>query len=112
MNVILGRAEFAMRRIDDDRAKQSLETIVTQVERITKIMNQFLTFARRRPAVRRLVALKDVIDDSLEMLHERLAHHQVNVVTDCRANTARAGRSGSNQPGSAEPLYQCSACHV
>jgi PAS domain S-box-containing protein len=82
MNVILGRAEFAMRRIDDDRAKQSLETIVTQVERITKIMNQFLTFARRRPAVRRLVALKDVIDDSLEMLHERLAHHGVNVVAE------------------------------
>ena len=82
MNVILGRAEFAMRRIDDDRAKQSLETIVTQVERITKIMNQFLTFARRRPAARRLVALKDVIDDSLEMLHERLAHHRVNVVAE------------------------------
>jgi len=82
MNVILGRAEFAMRRIDDDRAKQSLETIVTQVERITKIMNQFLTFARRRPAVRRPVALKDVIDDSLEMVRERLAHHQVNVITE------------------------------
>ena len=71
-----------MRRTDDDRAKQSLVTIVTQVERITKIMNQFLTFARRRPAVRRPVALKDVIDDSLEMLHERLAHHQVTVVAE------------------------------
>jgi len=82
MNVILGRAEFAMRRVDDDRAKQSLETIVIQVERITKIMNQFLNFARRRPGERRPVALKDVIEDSMEMLHERLARHRVNVVAE------------------------------
>ena len=82
MNVILGRAEFAMRRIEDERAKQSLATIVTQVERITKIMNQFLTFARRRPAERRAVAVRDIIADSLEMLHERLARHQINVVAE------------------------------
>ena len=82
MNVILGRAEFAMRRIDDERAKQSLATIVTQVERITKIMNQFLTFARRRPAERRAVAVRDIISDSLEMLQERLTRHRIEVVTD------------------------------
>jgi PAS domain S-box-containing protein len=82
MNVILGRAEFAMRRIEDERAKQSLATIITQVERITKIMNQFLTFARRRPAERRPVGIKDIIEDSLEMLRERLARHRIQVVTN------------------------------
>ena len=82
MNVILGRAEFAMRRIDDERAKQSLQTIVTQVERITKIMNQFLAFARRRPAERRSVMVGDIVEDSLEMLHERLARHQIQVVAE------------------------------
>jgi signal transduction histidine kinase len=82
MNVILGRAEFAMRRIDDERAKQSLATIVTQVERITKIMNQFLAFARRRPAERRAVGVTDIVEDSLEMLRERLARHQIQVVAE------------------------------
>jgi len=82
MNVILGRAEFAMRRIDDERAKQSLATIVTQVERITKIMNQFLAFARRRPAERRAVGVRDIVEDSLEMLHERLARHHIHVVAE------------------------------
>jgi len=82
MNVILGRAEFAMRRIDDERAKQSLQTIVTQVERITKIMNQFLVFARRRPAERRAVAVRDIVEDSLEMLHERMARHQIQVTAE------------------------------
>jgi PAS domain S-box-containing protein len=82
MNVILGRAEFALRRTQDETAKRSLETIVTQVERITKIMNQFLTFARRRPPERRPIRLKSVIDDSLEMLRERLARHRVEVTVD------------------------------
>lgn len=82
MNVILGRAEFAMRRIEDERAKQSLATIVTQVERITKIMNQFLAFARRRPAERRAVGVTDIVEDSLEMLRERLARHQIQVVAE------------------------------
>ena len=82
MNVILGRAEFAMRRIEDARAKQSLQTIVTQVERITKIMNQFLVFARRRPAERRAVAVRDIVEDSLEMLHERMARHQIQVTAE------------------------------
>ena len=86
MNVILGRAEFAMRRVDDERAKQSLATIVTQVERITKIMNQFLAFARRRPSERRTVAASAIIEDSLEMLHERLARHHIHVVTEIPDN--------------------------
>jgi PAS domain S-box-containing protein len=43
MNVILGRAELLMRKAQDETTKRGLETIVTQVERITKIMNQLLS---------------------------------------------------------------------
>jgi len=86
MNVILGRAEFAMRRSEDERTKQSLKTIVTQVERITKIMNQFLAFARRRPAERRPIALKTIIEESLEMVRERFAQHQIQVVAELPEN--------------------------
>jgi PAS domain S-box-containing protein len=82
MNVILGRAEFAMQRTGDEPMKRSLETIVRQVERITKIMNQFLAFARRRPAELRSIALRGIIEDALEMLHERLAHHHIEVASE------------------------------
>jgi len=47
MNVILGRAEYLMRKTSDESTKKGLATIVTQVERITKIMNQLLSFARK-----------------------------------------------------------------
>lgn len=79
MNVILGRAEFALQRTDDESMKKSLDIIVKQVERITKIMNQFLAFARRRPAERSSIAMKGVVEEALEMLQERLSHHHIDV---------------------------------
>ena len=50
MNVILGRAEYLLQRTADEGMKKGLATIVTQIERITKVMNQLLAFARRRDA--------------------------------------------------------------
>ncbi len=84
MNVILGRAEFLMRKTEDDTIKKGLGTIVTQVERITKIMNQLLTFARRRPSELGPLELRKTIEDSLEILQERLRKHRVQVETDFR----------------------------
>ncbi len=74
MNVILGRAEYLSQRVTDEGTKKGLATIVTQVERITKVMNQLLAFARRRTPERCAVDLSRTIDDSLEMFHERMAH--------------------------------------
>ncbi len=82
MNVILGRAEYLMRRTEDGQTKKGLETIVTQVERITRIMNQLLTFARRRPSERRPMDLGQTIQDCLEVLRERMAKHHIQVKTE------------------------------
>lgn len=79
MNVILGRAELLMRKATDERTKRGLETIVTQVERITKIMNQLLSFARKRPAERKGVNLEAVMLDVLDVLQERFHKHQITV---------------------------------
>lgn len=79
MNVILGRAEYLLQRTDDEGMKKGLATIVTQVERITKVMNQLLAFARRRTPERRAVDLGEIVDDSLEMFEERIAHSRITV---------------------------------
>ncbi|MCW5781918.1 MAG: PAS domain S-box protein [Nitrospirales bacterium] len=79
MNVILGRAELLMRKAQDERTRKGLETIVTQVERITKIMNQLLSFARKRPAVRQAVNLEAVMIDVLDVLQERLGKQHIQV---------------------------------
>ena len=79
MNVILGRAEYLMDRVTDEPIKKGLQTIITQVERITRVMNQLLSFARRKTPERVALDLKQVVEDSLEMFHERLARSRIRV---------------------------------
>jgi PAS domain S-box-containing protein len=79
MNVILGRAEYLLQRTADEGMKKGLATIVAQVERITKVMNQLLTFARRKPSERRAVDFGEIVEDSLEMFQERITHSRVTV---------------------------------
>lgn len=79
MNVILGRAEYLMDRVKEEPVKKGLQTIVAQVERITRVMNQLLAFARRKPPERGPLVLKDIVEDSLELFRERLAKSGVTV---------------------------------
>ncbi|SPP63164.1 PAS domain S-box protein [Nitrospira lenta] len=79
MNVILGRAEYLMDRVTDETVKRGLQTIVAQVERITRVMNQLLAFARRKPSERGPLFLRDVIENSVEMFQERLVKSRVQV---------------------------------
>ena len=79
MNVILGRAEYLLDRVTDEPVKKGLQTIVAQVERITRVMNQLLSFARRKPPQPGPLRLQGVIENSLEMFQERLANRQVLV---------------------------------
>lgn len=81
MNVILGRAEYLMDRVKEEPIKKGLQTIVTQVERITKVMNQLLSFARRKAPERQALNLKAVIEVSIEIFQERLARHRIQVET-------------------------------
>jgi PAS domain S-box-containing protein len=81
MNVILGRAEYLMHRTHDEATKKGLSTIIVQVERITKIMNQLLAFARRRPIERRPTSLPDLIQDSLDVLREHIRRSRITVET-------------------------------
>jgi two-component system, sporulation sensor kinase E len=86
MNVILGRAEYLLQRTADEGMKKGLATIVTQVERITKVMNQLLAFARRRTPERRAVDLSEIVEDSLEMFQERITHTHITVEKAIEAN--------------------------
>jgi PAS domain S-box-containing protein len=79
MNVILGRAEYLMDRVKEEPVKKGLQTIVAQVERITKVMNQLLAFARRKPPERGPLVVKDIVEGSLELFRERLAKSGVTV---------------------------------
>jgi signal transduction histidine kinase len=59
--------------------RKGLGTITAQVERITRIMNQLLTFARRKPGERRPVNLGQTVEDCLEVLQERIRRARITV---------------------------------
>jgi PAS domain S-box-containing protein len=86
MNVILGRAEYLLQRTADEGMKKGLATIVTQIERITKVMNQLLAFARRGTPDRRAVDLAEIVEDSLEMFQERIVRSRITVEKAIEAN--------------------------
>jgi PAS domain S-box-containing protein len=94
MNVILGRAEYLMQRTQEEPLKKGLQTIITQVERITKVMNQLLAFARRRPPEGRAIDLVQTIEDSLEIFQERMLQSRITVekVIDANVPLVRADR--------------------
>ena len=79
MNVILGRAEYLMDRVKDEPTRKGLQTIIAQVERITKVMNQLLAFARRKSPERSPLELKDIVENGLELFRERLEKSCVTV---------------------------------
>jgi signal transduction histidine kinase len=82
MNVILGRAEQLLQRTDDETMKKGLTIITAQVERMTRLINQLLTFARRGPPNFRPVDLRDVVKNCLDAVEERLSRHCVRVVSE------------------------------
>ena len=86
MNVILGRAEYLLQRTADEGMKKGLATIVTQIERITKVMNQLLAFARRKSPDRQAVDLGELVEDRLEMFQERMTHGRITVEKAIEAN--------------------------
>ena len=99
MNVILGRAEYLMRKTSDESTKKGLATIVTQVERITKIMNQLLSFARRRPIDRRPLALGTVVHEMVDVVQERLERRgiKLELVLDSKCPRVFADRDQMGQ---------------
>ncbi|HEY7531800.1 MAG TPA: ATP-binding protein, partial [Nitrospiraceae bacterium] len=66
-------------RTQEEPVKKGLQTIISQVERITRVMNQLLAFARRKPVERRALDLQKIIDDNLEIFDERLPRHRIIV---------------------------------
>lgn len=79
MNVILGRAEYLLDRVTEEPIKRGLQTIITQVERITRVMNQLLSFARRKAPDRSALDLRDVVENGTEMFQERLSRNQIKI---------------------------------
>ena len=78
LNVIGGRARVMARRAEDPAAVQkNADIIATQAERITKIIQQLLDYARRKAPARSSVDLRRVCASTLDFLEVQLTTRHV-----------------------------------
>jgi signal transduction histidine kinase len=87
LNILLGRAELIKRRLEDKESTQrNLEIIDNQIERITKIIQQLLGFARKKKPEQKVLDIGAVIETTLDLLDYRIEKQKLRVVKNFERN--------------------------
>jgi PAS domain S-box-containing protein len=83
LNVISGSAEYLMMEWGEDRRRpKELEIIVAQTDRITKLIQQLLNFARPARMALQSLQLNDLLRDVLGLTEHQIAKERIVVKTD------------------------------
>jgi signal transduction histidine kinase len=85
MSVIQGHARMLESKVSDDDARWRLETIRSQISRISNIIRTLLNIARPHQARRVPVALDALLDTSLSFVGEKLTRRRIEVERDLPA---------------------------
>jgi len=84
LNVIAGRAEYMLRKMPPEiPLRENLERIIHQIERITRIVKQVLTFARPKPLETRNLRLPTILKEVLSLFEHQLVEHRITASLDC-----------------------------
>jgi len=92
LNVISGCAEYLLYVMDEDDEKRAdLETIVTETDRITKLIQQILDYTRKKKPKLKKVDINNILRNVLSLIERQLAKSniQVNVEYDQRLKKIR-----------------------
>ncbi len=83
LNVISGSAEYLMMEWGADRPRpRELEIIVAQTDRITKLIQQLLNFARPTRMALQSVKLNDLLREVLGLTEHQIAKERITIKTD------------------------------
>ena len=87
LNVISGSAEYLMMEWGVEKPRpQELEIIIAQTDRITKLIQQLLNFARPARMELRPLDLNDLLREVLVLTEHQISKGQIGVETDLQAN--------------------------
>jgi signal transduction histidine kinase len=79
MGVIQGHAKMLESAVSGDDARWRLETIQTQISRISRIIQMLLGMARPRRSRRQPVAMKALVETTLSFVSEKMARRGIEV---------------------------------
>ena len=83
---ILGWAERLAGKTLDETARRGVDVIRSESERASRIVRTLLTFARKRQSTRRMVAVNDVVRETLTLRSYDQRARNISVVTDLAAD--------------------------
>ena len=87
LNIIYGRAEMIKKGLKGEEGIQkNLEIIVHQTERITKIIQQLLGFARKKKLEQTALNISTILETAVDLLNHQIQKQGVEVVKDLREN--------------------------
>jgi signal transduction histidine kinase len=86
LSVIIGSAHLLGDQVASDAARSGVRRIADAGQRCARIVNTFLSLARKQPALRERVNLNAVIDSALELLGAHLRGANIDVVRDFDAS--------------------------
>jgi two-component system NtrC family sensor kinase len=86
---IVGYTQLLMRERLTAGVRRRLATIATEAERMTKIVRNLLTFARRHAPEKALLGLNGIIDKTLDLMAYQLRVNQIHVVKDLSPDLPR-----------------------
>jgi len=82
LTVILGFSQRILRQTTDDKLRQELEIICNQALRTAQVVENLLTFARRREPKAQLANINDILQKALELRAYELKTGNVEVTLD------------------------------
>jgi signal transduction histidine kinase len=87
LNIIGGRAELTLRRIEDpETIRKNLDIIARQTERITKIIQQLLGFVRKKRVEKRPLNIPFVLENTLTLLEQKIENQRVRILKNLPGN--------------------------
>lgn len=83
LGVIRGRAEYLQYKLDeDDPSRESLEIIVEQIDRVSRVIRGLLDFSREESPAIASVDLSAAVERVIELMHYELERRELEVQVD------------------------------
>jgi PAS domain S-box-containing protein len=82
---VLGFSQRLLKRSTDQETKQDLERIYTEAERAAKVVQNLLTFARRRQPHKQYSDINEILESALELRDYELKTSNIEVITNLAA---------------------------
>ncbi len=86
LSIISGRAELLMMKFHAEEENKNLNIILLEAARITRIIRQFLGFARKKEPERGPVRITSLLETTVDFVAPQIEKANVSVIRDLREN--------------------------